>query len=341
MKTPYSKRLYKHKSKSMRNNKINGGVSSERCVFDPETEQMKNSCPGLKYFNEIKDSLVKDPDAVYIVMGHGCDLEGELLTVPPKCKYITSVACGIESGRTAGDIMYQFLQNNLEQPITRDSLKKLELFKATYEKGGKRLITKNIEFRIHHAGEKFVNNKNWCFLRIRHLAGLRKLGHIVPNPPELNHDFPQKYTLRSYMLLHFEGSLFPTCAQVSNCLELKFNKSILDSYDYNWYILEDYNLTKLIADNFSIDYATLLDNLQGTFINAACRPLCKGPAPRTKEDYLGENEFVEQSRTMSGRQTYVMDIDFFKTLPKVENEYNEILLTDELRLRLEELKREK
>ena len=94
------------------------------------------------------------------MIGHGCDLEEELRTVPPNCKYITSVACGTISG---GDIMHQFLINNIEVPITRDSLKKLELFKATYEKGNKRLITNNAEFRIHHAGEKFVNNKNWCF----------------------------------------------------------------------------------------------------------------------------------------------------------------------------------
>lgn len=339
MKTPYSKRLYKHKSKSMRNNKINGGVSSERCVFDPETEEMKYSCPGLKYFNEIKDSLVKDPDAVYIVIGHGCDLEDELLTVPPNCKYITSVACGIERGKSFNDIMDKFLQNNLEQPITRESLKKLERFNSTREVHSRKLITTNEEFRIHHAGEKFVNNKNWCFFKIRYLAGLRKLGHIVPSIPELNDNFPQKYTLRSYMLLHFEGSLFPTCAQVNNCFELNFDKTILDSYNYDITMLFNYNFVKLIADNFSIDYATLLDNLEGTFINAACRPICKGV--RTKEDYLGENEFVNISRTMSGRKTYVMDNDFFLTLPRVENEYNQIELTDELRLRLEELKREK
>ena len=58
------------------------------------------------------------------------------------------------------------------------------------------------------------------FFEIRYLAGLRKLSHIVPRIPELNDNFPQKYTIKSYILLHFEGSLFPTSAQVSNCLEL-------------------------------------------------------------------------------------------------------------------------
>ena len=321
MKIPISKKYIKNTQKS-KNNKKKGGDSSQFCIYDYETKRYQGLCPGVIYFDEIKDSLVKDPDAVYIVIGHGCDLEEELRTVPPNCKYITSVACGVDRGKSFNDIMDKFLQNNLEQPITRDSLKKLERFNATRDVLSRKLITTNEEFRIHHAGEKFVNNKNWCFFEIRYLAGLRKLGHIVPRIPELNDNFPQKYTLRSYMLLHFEGSLFPTCAQVNNCFELNFDKSILDSYNYDITMLFNYNLVKLIADNFSIDYATLLDNLEGTFINAACRPICKGI--RTKEDYLGENEFVNISRTMSGRKTYVMDNDFFKTLPRVENEYNQI-----------------
>jgi hypothetical protein len=61
--------------------------------------------------------------------------------------------------------------------------------------------------------------------------------------------------------MHFEGSLFPTCYQVSNCLELNFDKSILFSYSYDMSMLRNYNFDKLIADNFRIDYATLLNNL--------------------------------------------------------------------------------
>ena len=56
---------------------------------------MEGECPGVSFFNEIKDSFVIDPDAVYTVLGHSCDIIEDIQYIPTGCQYITAVACGL------------------------------------------------------------------------------------------------------------------------------------------------------------------------------------------------------------------------------------------------------
>lgn len=342
MKISKLKRYNKHTTKSLRY-KNGGSQSSHNCIYDATTGKMKNECPGKKYFEEIKDTLVKDPDAVYMLYGHGCDLENEIKIIPKNCKFITSVACGIaRDSRIIDDIMTDFLQNTIVKPINIDTLNKYERVSVGKDADPitKKWLTRNEEYRIHNEGEYFVNNKNWCFLQLGFLSGLRKLGHIIPSIPNLNDDTPQKYTLRSYLLMHFEGSLFPTCHQVNKCLDNTFSKKDLDSYNYSSFSVNDEfivindTITDMIRTNFSIDFATLVYNLEGTFINAACRPICKGN--KTAEDIEGLNdEFVAVSRNMSGRETYSFDDKFYGQLQMNEN--SEIVLTHETKRKLQQL----
>ena len=341
MKISKSKRCNKHTTKSLRY-KNGGSQSSHNCIYDATTGKMTNECPGLKHFNEIKDSLVKDPDAVYMLFGHGCDLENEIKIIPKNCKFITSVACGIGRFRGIDDIMIHFLENTIVKPINIDTLNKYErvIISADTDPITKKWLTRNEEYRIHNEGGNFVNNKNWCFIQLGFLSGLRKLGHVIPSIPNLNDDLPQKYTLRSYVLMHFEGSLFPTCHQVSICLDNTFSKKDLDSYNYSSFSVNDEiidindTITNMIRTDFSIDFATLVDNLEGTFINAACRLICKGN--KTAEDIEGLNdEFVAVSRNMSGRETYSFDNKFYGQLPIDKN--SEIILTHEIKRKLHEL----
>lgn len=188
MKISKLKRYNKHTTKSLRY-KNGGSQSSHNCIYDATTGKMKNECPGLKHFNEIKDSLVKDPDAVYMLYGHGCDLENEIKIIPKNCKFITSVACGIvRDSRIIDDIMTDFLENTIVKPINIDTLNKYERVSLGKDADPitKRWLTRNEEYRIHNEGEYFVNNKNWCFLQLGFLSGLRKLGHVIPSIPNLN-----------------------------------------------------------------------------------------------------------------------------------------------------------
>ena len=95
-------------------------------------------------------------------------------------------------------------------------------------------VSRNIEYIIHAHNEynKFINNKNSCFLNFTQPAGLRKLGHVTPSIPELREELPQIYTMKSYFLMHFEGSLFPTCDQVNKLLKINFNHDELNNYNY-------------------------------------------------------------------------------------------------------------
>ena len=89
--------------------------------------------------------------------------KNEINTIPPNCKYITSVACGITRLKSYNDIWDNFLENNLEQPITRQSLKKYERL-IVIAKSSDTLITRNQEYRIHYDGEKFVIIKIGVFI---------------------------------------------------------------------------------------------------------------------------------------------------------------------------------
>ena len=85
-----------------------------------------------------------------------------------------------------------------------------------------------------------------------------------------------------------------------------------DIHSYNY----AFRFIDMIKNNFSIDFATLIYNLKGTFINNACRPICNGPY--TKEDPRALNTFVKLSRANSGRITYQLskkDFDTFEKTP--------------------------
>lgn len=196
-------------------------------------------------------------------------------------------------------------------------------------------VSINREYIIHtHShNSKFTNNKNWCFLNFTQPAGLRKLGHITPSIPELSEELPQIYTMRSYFLMHFEGSLFPTCDQVNKMLNTHFSQYELNNHDYYFHVVtteldpdlfdDDDNIHSfnyairfrdMIKNNFSIDFATLIYNLKGIFINNACRPLCKGP--HTSDDPKGLNKFVKLCRAYSGRNTYKLSKEEYDTFKK-------------------------
>ena len=294
---------------------------------------MEGECPGVAHFNKIKDSIVIDPNAVYTIFGHGCDLEDELLILPENTNYITATACGLTTGSNGPtrDLGKDFLNNTLIKPITNETLNKYEMVQRLIHDDVS--INKEYIIHTHSHNNKFTNNKNWCFLWFNKPAGLRKLGHITQSIPELREELPQIYTMRSYFLMHFEGSLFPTCDQVNKMLNTYFTQPELNNYNYYFNMFtseldaeaDDDNIHSLdyssrfidmIKNNFSIDFATLIYNLKGTFINNACRPICNGPD--TKEDPRGLNKFVKLSRANSGRITYQLskkDLDTFEKTP--------------------------
>lgn len=346
MKIPISKKYIKNTQKS-KNNKKKGGDSSQYCIYDYETKRYQGLCPGVIYFDEIKDSLVKDPDAVYMIFGHGCDLKDEFIEIPPKCKFITRVACGLtmsdigELGKRGvlGESFFDdFSLNKLETPLSIENLSKYErLLSITDEaiqnhnllglktkKNPDNFLKYPLTWRIHNEKDTFVNSKNWCFIQAGLPAGLRKLGISTPLIPE--HPIAiQKYTWRSYALLHFEGSLFPTCQQVNIVLNKNFSIIELDGYDY--YTVK---LTEIIKNTFSIDYGTIVKHLVGTFINGVCRALCKGP--ETGEDIYGEiDDFVKVARVKSQRANSQTIYEIDSQFPK------EYILTPELKSKLQQL----
>ncbi len=325
MKTHISKKYYNHKKKSSRNKK-GGANSSQKCIFEESTQTMNGECPGVAHFNDIKDSIVIDPDAVYTIIGHSCDILDDIQDIPNGCQYITAVACGLSKSDDKGtekDLWKDFLDNSLNRSINQESLEKYRRFKE-YKTTREYWI--DHQYRVQSEGDKFVNSRNWCFLHFGRLAGLRKLGHVTPSIPLLNTKLPQKYTMRSYFLMHFEGSLYPTCGQVSKFLEKHFTQHELNSNNYyfdddtmDWAagnILSEEPLTEedddflnlkyanifrnIIKDYFLIDFSTLMLNLKGTFINNSCRTLC-GKFGTTHYDVMGDNESVKQSRIRENR----------------------------------------
>ena len=280
---------------------------------------MENVCPGLKYFNEVKDSIEKDPNAIYMLYGHGCDLYGELLNVPQHSKYITRIACGISATNDMMDI------NSIGKDFLNGTLNIDKLDK--YEKVMNDTPLYTEEYRVHNPGDNYINNKNSCLLEWHHgfggLSGLRKFGHLVPIPQlNLYSKDAKPYQLRNYLLMCYEGSLYPTIQQINKLLDDSqiFSTEELANYIYD--IQTIIKFKKLIADTFSIDFATLMNVLPGTFINKSCRPICRGKL--TKDDIDTSDKFIQLSRVNSNRKIYkdippnVQEkIDGFNSTPEI------------------------
>lgn len=294
----YYLKYLKYKEKYLKKKDLQIGGSSQKCVYNEEDDIMENECPGLKYFNEIKDRIDKNPDAIYLMFGHGCDLDGELLTVPPNCRYITRVACGISSTSDIDiDIGNDLLNNTLD-------IRRFDKYEWVTNNTEVNAIYFE-EYKTHVSGQKYVNNKNSCFLDKSHghggLSGLRRLGDHVSKPEVIN------VTLREYLVMCYEGSLYPTTEQINKLLnESTISNSFEKLERRDWYTNTLENLKEwgeLITNNFSIDYASIMDILPGTFINKACRPICKGK--KTKDNFIGTTEFIQLARTNSDRKIYI------------------------------------
>jgi hypothetical protein len=329
MKIYKSKNYFKNTKKS-KHNKKGGSESSQKCLYNETSQIMEGVCPGVIYFNEIKDSIVIDPNAVYTVIGHACDILDDIQDIPAGCQYITAVACGLSKFSDKGhenDLWKDFLNNSLNRSINEQSLIKYKKFSDNKGKLPRESpYVRDQQYRIQREGDKFVNSRNWCFLEFSELAGLRKLGYVTPSIPELTEDLPQIYTMRSYFLMHFEGSLYPTCSQVNELLKINFSDDELNNYNYyfnydtmfrlehntssedpltedddDFLNLKYANIFRnIIKEHFLIDLSTLMLNLKGTFINNSCRTLC-GKFGTTQYDITGDNESVRQSRITENR----------------------------------------
>jgi hypothetical protein len=328
------------KFRSKRNNRKYGGESSNRCIWNGT--KYEGQCPGVAAFKEAVQLIHDDPEAVYTILGHGCDLRNEIYAIEPERKYITRVACGLPSDYKAVDesvsIIDDFLNNKLKTPITKTTLKKYNKFKTgkiNLRSGEKEiLVTGNETYNIHTLGKKYVNNKNWCIMEGGMPGGLRRLGdHVgqILNLDDFNQNGRQPITLRQHLLSHYEGALFPTISQLNSAMNDESKNWMfdgkLDDLDYKF----DYNLKERFKDfiktNFSIDYGTVMDNLRGTFINTSCRNICDLAVTESplENDYLGQDEFVEFARrTVSGERVPPHKVD------QTFEEYNLSELTDKL-----------
>ena len=290
------------------------GGSSNKCMYNPANKQMENECPGLKYLNEIRDTVRdQDPNSVYMAFGHGCDLEYEELFVPQDCEYYTMTACGMY-GVFNKKLNTHFFNNtiDLSNPEIYDVTKNsqaddsYDLFQFT----GKFSLYKR------NSGESYVNNKNYSILNMGCYGGLRKMGDIIiinpftdnkmdiPNfvilssPSAKSKDIIRPYTLEFYYLHHFAGSVFPTTLQVLKLLHQNYTEDELNSFKYSLYGPEHEKFTDLIKNNFSIDYASIMEVFKGRHINFACRPICRGPL-LTEEEIIPKSDFVALRRSKS------------------------------------------
>ena len=294
--------------KSLLNNKRGGSNSSKKCIYDHISTEMKNECPGLKYFLEIKDKIMTNSMNIYTILGHGCDLENEVRIVPVNCEYYTSTACGLTT-KNNPKLNEDFFNNTLDlnrlerYNFSRDEVRHLDGLLSDFH---------DIKYRNvmglykHSQGESYVNNKNVCFLRMGEYAGLRKMGDmIINNQKDKNfidtNDWnikQQPYTLEMYYLQHYAGSLFPTTLQVCKLLHQNFKQNILNNYNYSLITGHD-KFKRLIVNNFSIDYASIMDYLPGKFINSSCRILCNGNRATRFSRIISDNKFVKLRRSQS------------------------------------------
>lgn len=319
----YFLKYQKYKKKYLKQKDLQIGASSQKCVYNEKHDIMENVCPGLKYFNEIKDDIEKNPDAIYIIFGHGCDLDCELLIVPENCRYITRVACGIASFSSRDDINIgnDFLNNTLD-------IRRLNKYEWVINSNEHDVVYFE-EYKTHVSGQNYVNNKNSCFLDKDYghggLSGLRRLGDPIISIPKLkNFNFrpeADRFTLREYLLMCYKGSLFPTTQQINKLLDetsIPNSHEKLAIYDWNGRSLKEWE--ELITANFSIDYASIMGFLPGTFINKACRPICKGK-DKTKQDFIGTTPFIQLARKNSDRKIYT---ELPKEIQEKIDEYSEV-----------------
>jgi hypothetical protein len=296
------------------------GGSSQNCIYDSATKEMKNVCPGLRYLNEIRETVgVQDPNSVYLIFGHGCDLDGEVLPVPENCEYYTTVACGITAEGKLKKLEIDFFNNtlDLDNPDKYNFINDSSTADETYP-----FISKTGEETLYRrvSGDTYVNSKNSLLLSVGIYGGLRKMGDIISDNMfngevagsnnkyfiELDPNFSthlaiidRPMSLEIYYLQHFAGSVFPTTYQVCKLLHEKYSEKELNSYKYPLIGSYHSKFLKLINDTFSIDYASIMDVFKGIHINCRCRPICRGPSPFTREEIIAPNSFIENRRRVS------------------------------------------
>jgi hypothetical protein len=319
MKIVKSKRYYNRPRKSLSYNKKGG--SSRNCVYNPDTQKMEGECPGLKYLKEVIPNGKQDPNSVYIMLGHGCDLEDEELTVPTDCEYYTTVACGIKSAYNQ-KMFKDFFNNTLD--LTKPDIYKYNSPEKSDSKYPMFMYTGEQNLYKRKSGDEYVNSLAYPFVRIGFYAGLHKMGSIIsdnmyinetsedPNfigliPPKIakSKDIIRPYTLEFYYLQHFTGSIFPTTTQVCKLLHENFTENELNSFKYPLFGQEHDKFMNLIKNNFIIDYASIMEFFKGRFINPNCRIICRGSFSR--EEIIPEREdpekrsFVALRRSKSAR----------------------------------------
>jgi hypothetical protein len=271
--------------------------------------------PGFEYLQELRGGT-KDHDSVYMCIGHGCDIEGEVLVVPPNCNYITRTVCGITANEDSA-LIFDFLDGKLDISNLKSDLKKYETYQ--FEESSKDAAFSHVvtyEFRNHTEGQPYVNNKNATFLRLGWPAGLRKFGNPHTTGDLLDGRIKQDYTLvKTYLisqlqwyLLHFKESLFPTQEQVNRCLQTDagYYSRIANNYVYSKIGKDNKQFIDMMHANFGIDYDCIMDVFPGTHINYGCRGICGTLVSDTE----GTNSFVAQQRIRSGNTPLVVETQF-------------------------------
>ena len=292
------------------------GGSSKNCIYDNSTGKMEGQCPGLKYFNEIRDILGhQDSNSVYMIFGHGCDLEPEVdqveLTVPEDCQYFTTVACGISASHNP-KIYKDFFNNTID--LSKPEKYDIVGDEAPDELDQTVLLTGEQSLYRRVVGDSYVNNKNWTFLEMGSYCGLRKMGDVLTNVIIGDRSVPQflnvremlpfqvidrPYTLEMYYLQHYAGSLFPTTNQVCKLLHEKYTENELNNLKYAL-VSGHSKFKELIIKNFSIDYESIMEVCKGIHINFACRPICRG-TDNTVDEIIPRSNFVALRRQKSSK----------------------------------------
>jgi hypothetical protein len=268
--------------------------------------------PGFKYLQELR-GRPKDYNSVYMCIGHGCDIEGEVLPVPANCNYITRTACGITSNRDY-NLIFDFLNGKLDI----SSLADYETFMFEDHSSDEDLVNVIIyEFRNHTAGQPYVNNKNNTFLSLGLPAGLRKFGNAHTTGELLDGIFKldnlkvnrHSISQLDWYLLHYKDSLFPTQEQVERCLktDADYYHQLETNFDYSK-INENLNkkFIDMMRQNFGIDYECIMDVFPGTHINYACRNICG----TLKSDIEATHPFVALQRVRSGNPPFILEKKF-------------------------------
>jgi hypothetical protein len=306
------------------------GGSSQNCVFNIEKQIMEGKCPGLKYLNELSVPITQNSDSLYMMFGHGCDLEREVLRVPEGCEYYTVTACGM-SVEANPKLNKDFFNNTLD--LTKSEI--YTYYAEPIADSKYPLIQYSGEQKLYKrkSGESYVNNIAFPFNGLGNYSGLRKMGSIISNNipidsgylepnfitrnSEMNFskDIYRPYTLELYYLQHYAGSIFPKTSQVCKLLHENYTENELNSFNYSLYNGHT-KFEHLIDKNFRIDYASIMKVFKGRFINASCRPICRDPN-LTKSEVIPVDPFVALRRRISA------------DLPLEWNEYEQEQIIDE------------